>query len=170
MQHRIRDSGAGALALALAVHLLPLRAEDILISESPTYCEDLLRIIDVAATKKKFSVISGRVREGEFLDTTLPLAGWKDCALYGARTYTCDSHPFGTATAAEKALTDLVKDITTCLGEGWALDKSRSSPEYVILQHAQGVLSMTLSTDAISPNEHTIRLILLVRGRPYENQ
>src|SRR5262249_15993724 len=64
------------------------------------YCTDLRRVTVLALTKERFATIAGSSREGSFLDTTLPLSGWKDCSLYGSRTYTCDSHDLGSADEA----------------------------------------------------------------------
>jgi len=168
--HHIRRVTAGALAagIAMALHAVPLRADDL--PKAAAYCADLLRVTDIAATTHKFAVIAGKAREGNFLDTSLPLAGWKDCALYGIRTYTCDSPGFATATGAQSALAGLVNDVTACLGEGWAADKSRSSRDYVVVQNAESTLSMTLSTDAPNPTEHVVHLVLFVRGRPRDDR
>jgi hypothetical protein len=141
-------SAAGGAALADAV-----------------WCPDLKRLTDLAATKDKFSYIAGRPREGNFRDTSLPLPGWRDCSLYGSRTYTCDSQAFASADAAEKALAGIVQDVSACLGDEWVEDKSRSSSVYVALQSAQGAASMTLSTDETDKKEHIVRLILFLRGR-----
>ena len=105
------------------------------------------------------------LREGAFRDTTVPLTDWRDCSLYGSRTYTCDSQAFATLDEAEKALASVVDEMRNCLGEGWIEDKSRSSPVYVVLQSAQIAVSMTLSTDATDPKEHVVHLILFLRGR-----
>ena len=90
--------------------------------------------------------------------------------MYGTRTYSCDSEGFGTETAAEKALAGFVKDVTTCLGEGWAADKSRSSWDYIVVQKAQNPVALTLSRDATDSNAYTVRLIVFVRGGPDEKR
>jgi hypothetical protein len=128
------------------------------------YCPDLKRVIDVAATNK-FAYIAGQPREGAFRETTLALAGWRDCSLYGARTYTCDTQPFKTAAEAEKALAALVAEFQDCLGEQWSKDESRSSPTYVVLHGPQDPVAMTLSTDTMERDEHIVRLTLFVRVR-----
>src|SRR5205823_5370634 len=66
-------------------------------------CPELKRLT-THALENQFAAIAGKPREGSFRDTTLPLTGWKDCALYGATTYTCDSHELRTAQEAEDAL------------------------------------------------------------------
>ena len=83
------------LALALAITALAQSAR----SQAPPYCFDLTRIVDLAVTKERFASIAGRPRPGDFRDTSLILAGWKDCSLYGAATYTCNSAEMDTAEA-----------------------------------------------------------------------
>ena len=129
------------------------------------YCPDLKRVVALAATQEKFASIAGQPREGNFRDTTVPLTDWRDCSLYGLRSYTCDSRAFATADAAEKALAGIVDEMRNCLGDGWIEDKSRSSSVYVVLQNAQIAASMTLSTDVTDRKEHVVRLILFLRGR-----
>jgi len=86
--------------------------------------------------------------------------------LYGPRTYACEFGHFATSAEAEKALARNAKDVTTCLGQEWAVDESRSSPDYVLVQSERDAASMTLSTDAVSDSRRVVRLILFVRGRP----
>ena len=129
------------------------------------YCPDLKRVVALAATRDKFAAIAGQPREGNFLDTTLPLPDWQNCSLHGSRSYTCDSRPATTPEEAEKALAGLVSDIKGCLGESWIEDRSRSSSVYVVLQSAPIAASMTLSTDVTERKEHVVRLILFLRGR-----
>src|SRR6266404_7884115 len=72
-------------------------------SQPPPYCFDLSRIVDLAVTKERFASIAGRPRQGDFRDATVVLPDWKDCSLYGAATYTCDSAEIESAEEAEKA-------------------------------------------------------------------
>src|SRR5215470_698813 len=83
------------------------------------YCPDLQRLVTLALTKERFATIAGKPRQGNFLDTTLPLTGWQDCSVYGSRTYTCDFQVFGSADAAAKAQAVILGEIKSCLGEGW---------------------------------------------------
>jgi len=106
-------------------------------SQAPPYCFDLSRIVDLAVTKERFASIAGRPQPGDFRDASLVLAGWKDCSLYGAATYTCDSAEMDTA--------------------------ERSSPSYVVLQNAARPVSITLSTDQTDSKKHVVRLIVFVR-------
>jgi hypothetical protein len=86
---------AKARLLALAMVSLPaLASAQDARSQAPSYCFDLTRVVDLAMTKERFASIAGRPRQGSFLNTSLVLADWKDCSLYGAATYTCDS-PIG---------------------------------------------------------------------------
>jgi len=128
------------------------------------WCPDLQRVRDVAATNR-LAVIAGPPREGSFRDTTLPLAGWRDCSLYGARTYTCDSRGHGSAEDAERALAALVAEVKDCLGPDWSRDDGRSSPVYVVVRSEHDPVSMTLSTDRADDGAHVVRLTLFLRGR-----
>ena len=128
------------------------------------YCPDLLRLTDLAGTKNKLAYIAGPPREGNFSDTTMPLAGWHDCSLYGSRTYPCDSPAFATAEEAEKALAATVAEVTDCLGDDWSKDESRSSPVYVVVRNGRGPVSITLSTDTAASGRHLVRLSLFLRG------
>jgi hypothetical protein len=129
----------------------------------PSYCFDLSRVVDLAVTKERFASIAGRPRPGDFRDTKLALAGWKDCSLYGAATYTCDSAEMDTAEQADAARRDLLDDVKSCLGAGWAEATERSSPSYVVLQNAARPVSITLSTDQTDSKRHVVRLTLFVR-------
>jgi hypothetical protein len=128
------------------------------------WCPDLARVTDLAATNK-LAYIGGPPRQGSFRDTTMPLAGWRDCSLYGARTYTCDSRGFETREQAAAALAALVTEVTACLGEGWSTEDSRSSPVYVVVRNERDAVSMTLSADQADDGGHVVRLTLFVRGR-----
>src|SRR5262249_14028349 len=63
----------------------------------PSYCPELQRLASLATTKERFASIAGEPRQGNFRDTSLTLAGWTDCSLYGAGTYSCDSRAVDTA-------------------------------------------------------------------------
>src|SRR6266542_4430077 len=96
--------------------------------QTPPYCFDLSRIVDLAVTKERFASIAGRPRQGDFRDARVVLADWKDCSLYGASTYTCDSAGVDTAAEAEKARAAALNQVKSCLGAGWAEAADRSSP------------------------------------------
>jgi hypothetical protein len=128
------------------------------------YCADLQRLATLATTKERFAAISGRPRQGNFLDTSLPLAGWRDCVLYGTRTYSCDSREWTTRTEAETAQTTFMHEIKDCLGEAWSEVKDRSSPGYGVLHDLQHPLSITLSIDRTDDMKHVVRFTLFVRG------
>ena len=130
---------------------------------APPYCFDLSRVVDLAVTKERFASIAGRPRPGDFRDTKLVLAGWKDCSLYGAATYTCDSAEMDTAEQADEARRDSLDDVKSCLGAGWAEAAERSSPSYVVLQNAARPVSITLSTDQTDSKRHVVRLTVFVR-------
>jgi hypothetical protein len=128
------------------------------------WCPDLERVVDLAATDK-LAFIAGAAREGSFRDATIPLPGWRNCALYGTRTYTCDSQAFAASGQAETALAALVADVKACLGADWSTDDIRSSPVYVVVRNEHDAVSMTLSTDQADDGGHVVRLTLFVRGR-----
>ena len=132
-------------------------------TDAAAYCFDLKRVAALAATRERFASIAGKPREGNFLETTLPLAGWRDRALYGAATYTCDSLEHGSADEAERAQVGLAQQIKSCLGEGWALAPERSSASYVVLHDVMRPLSITLSTDETTDKKHIVHLILFAR-------
>ena len=131
--------------------------------QAPAYCSELKRIAALAVTKEKFATITGKPRNGNFRDAALELTGWRNCSLYGAGTYTCDSQALTTAEDADTAQARTVHDIKACLGEVWSEARDRTSPRYVVLHHAGRPLSITLSTDQTDKNEHVVRLILFVR-------
>jgi hypothetical protein len=147
------------LALPLAITALAQSAR----SQAPPYCFDLTRIVDLAVTKERFASIAGRPRPGDFRDTSLILAEWKDCSLYGAATYTCDSAEMDTAAAADEARLDILDQVKSCLGAGWAEAAERTSPSYVVLHNATRPVSITLSTDQTDSKRHVVRLTIFVR-------
>jgi len=126
------------------------------------YCPDLQRLVTLALTKERFSAIAGKPREGNFLDTTLPLTGWKDCSVYGSRTYTCDFQTFRSADEAARAQAVILGEIKTCLGEGWTEDDDRSSPTYAVVRSSRVPVSMTVATNAEAEG-HVVRLTLFLR-------
>ena len=152
------------LIVAFALASLPAPAlAQAATSEAPAYCSELKRVAALAATKERFASITGKPREGNFVETTLPLAGWRDCALYGAATYTCDSVEHDSADAAERAQAGLAAQIKSCLGESWAIAQERSSASYVVLHDVMRPISITLSTDETADKKHIVHLIMFVR-------
>jgi hypothetical protein len=150
------------LFLALAVSMAATLAQNVG-SQTTFYCPDLKQIAALAMTKERFASIAGKPRNGNFLDTSLPLTGWKDCSLYGPRTYACDSQALATAELAEKAQATILHEIKACLGKTWTESEDRSSTNYVVLHHAERPVSITLSTDETDKKEHVVRLIVFVR-------
>src|SRR5262249_60898466 len=102
-------------------------------SQAPPYCFDLTRVVDLAMTKERFASIAGRPRQGSFADTSLVLAGWKDCSLYGAATYTCESPQIGTGEEAEKARAAILDQVKDCLGAGRGRRPRRRYPAGAVL-------------------------------------
>jgi hypothetical protein len=72
------------LALALASLAAAALAQNARQPALP-YCFDLSRLADLWVTKERFASIAGLPRVAIF-DTSLMLAGWKDCSLHGAAT------------------------------------------------------------------------------------
>ena len=64
---------------------------------------------------------------------------------------------------AEEARRDMLYDVKSCLGAGWAEAAERSSPSYVVLQNAARPVSITLSTDQTDSKRHVVRLTVFVR-------
>src|SRR5262245_4164483 len=131
--------------------------------QASSYCFDLNRVVDLAMTKERFASIVGGQRQGGFQDTSLVLKDWKDCSLYGATTYACDSSEMGTAEEAEKARAAILDQVKACLGAGWTEAAERSSPSYVVLHNAARPVSITLSTDQTDGKKYVVRLIVFVR-------
>lgn len=150
--------------LAVAVASLPAAAlGQNARSPAPPYCFDLSRIVDLAVTKERFASIAGRPGQGDFRDASVVLPDWKDCPLYGAATYTCDSAEMDSAEAAEKARSATLRQVKSCLGAGWSEAAERSNPSYVVLHNAARPVSITVSTDQTDSKKHVIRLIVFVR-------
>jgi len=132
-------------------------------SQAPPYCFDLSRIVDLAVTKERFAPIAGQPRQGDFRDTSLVLASWKDCSLYGTASYTCESAEMESADEAAKAKSAILRQAKSCLGAGWSEAADRSNPSYVVLRNAARPVSITLSTDQTDNKKHVVRLIVFVR-------
>jgi len=151
-----------AYALAFSTVSASASAQSAAVQAIP-YCPDLNRVVALAMTKERFVSIAGKPRDGNFVETSLPLTGWNDCSLYGATTYTCDSPSHKTAAEAELAQARLLDELKACLGSAWSEAKERSSATYVVLHSATRPVSITLSTDQTENNEHVVHLILFVR-------
>lgn len=79
--------------------------------ETVPYCEDLRRVIALANTSQGFASISGSPGEGSFQDTTMPLPGWKDCPIYGEKTYACNSEVIDSAGVARERVASIVQQV-----------------------------------------------------------
>jgi hypothetical protein len=151
---------AAVVSVAMIVALTVSMAEE----GTAPYCSDLKRVVDLAATNERFAPISLKPREGNFIESSVVLAGWSDCTVYGARTYTCDSQPFEAAEDAEQAQVRIGWEVLTCLGRTWVEAKSRSSPGFMVLQHTEHLVSATLSLDQTEHRQYVVRLILFARS------
>jgi len=150
--------------LAVALGSLPATAlAQSARSQAPPYCFDLSRIVDIAVTKERFASIAGRPRQGDFRDGTVILPDWKDCSLYGATTYTCDSAEIESAEEAEKARSAVLDQVRSSLGAGWSEAAERSNPNYVVLHDAARPVAITVSTDKTDNKKYVVRLIVFVR-------
>jgi hypothetical protein len=143
---------------------LALAAGAALAQDAVPYCGDLKRVASLASARDRFASLAGKPREGNFSDTILPLAGWKDCSLYGAGMYTCDSPALPTKVEAEKVQAKATDEILSCFAGSWLEIKDRSSPGYVVLHPARGPASITLSIDEADSKEFIVRMTLFVRG------
>ncbi len=132
-------------------------------SPTPPYCFDLSRIVDLAVTKERFASIAGRPRQGDFRDASVVLPDWKDCSLYGAATYSCDSAEMESAEATAKARSEILRQVKSCLGAGWSEARDRSNPSYVVLNNAARPVSITVSTDQTDSKKYVVRLTVFVR-------
>ena len=151
-------------AAALVASSAATMAQDASFGAAP-YCSDLQQVTNLAMTRERFASIIGKPREGNFLETTLPLPGWADCLFYGTRTYACDSQPFATADDAERAFARTLGEVKSCLRDRWAEDQSRGSPGYAVVHDDRQFASITINTDKTEKNEHVVRLILFLRSR-----
>ena len=136
------------------------RADDV-----PPYCAELRQVAAAALAKDKFAGIIGKPRAGNYLDTTVALPSWEDCAFYGTRTYTCDSGAFKTAEDGDRTLAKILGEVKACLRDGWAEDQSRASPGYVVLHDNRQMAAITINTDRTEKGEYIVRLILFLRSR-----
>src|SRR4051812_17557950 len=134
-------------------------------SDGPAYCSELQEIVSLAMTKGRFSDIAAKPLQGDFHATDRALPGWKDCSLYGANTYTCDSVEVDTAEQAEAAQAAILQEVKACLGIGWSEADGRSSPSHVVLHSALRPVSITLSMDATDNKTHVVHLIVFIRRR-----
>src|SRR5262249_17175215 len=114
------------LAVAMA-SLPPIAPAQDARRQAASSCFDLRRVVDLAMTKERFASIVGGQRQGSFQDTSLVLKDWKDCSLYGAATYTCDSSEMDTAEEAEKAQAATLQQIKASLGAGRAEATQRAA-------------------------------------------
>jgi hypothetical protein len=128
------------------------------------YCQELKQVAQLAAKKERFSSISGKPREGSFRESNLALSGWMNCAVYGSRTYTCDSESVASAEQASAKQQKLADEIRVCLAGSWHDAKDRSSAEFIVMQHAQEPVSLTLSIDQMEHSGFLVRLILFARS------
>jgi hypothetical protein len=162
----LREARRGAARICAATMIASVFAGAVALADDvPSYCAELRQVAAAALAKEKFAGILGKPRAGNFLDATVALPGWEDCAFYGPRTYTCDSHGFKTAEEGDRGLAKILGEVKACLRDGWAEDQSRASPGYVVLHDTRQVAAITINTDQTERGEHIVRLILFLRSR-----
>jgi hypothetical protein len=154
---------------AVVILIVVMTASALAFAQEPSvhtiaYCPELKRLAALAATKERFAAIAAQPRQGNFVDTSLTLTGWRDCVLYGSRTYACDSREWNTVAEAETAQATFMQDIKDCLGDGWRRVEDRSSLGYGVLHDLQHPISITLSFDRTDGMKHVVRFILFIRG------
>jgi hypothetical protein len=136
------------------------RADDV-----APYCPELRQVAAAALAKDKFAGMIGEPRAGNYLETSIALPGWQDCAFYGRRTYTCDSYGFQTAAEGDRAFAKTIAEVKACLRDGWAEDESRASPGYVVFHDNRQVAAITINMAVAEKGEHIVRLTLFLRSR-----
>jgi len=154
---------ARAMAAAAAITMAMGTAAAQPVPSAVSYCADLKQVAALALAVGRFASIAGAMREGNFTATTLPLAGWKDCSLYGSATYTCDTQDIPSAGDAEKMQARIIDEILSCFAGSWLQILDRSSSGYAVLHPAKGPVSMTLSVDETHSKQFVVRLTLFVR-------
>jgi hypothetical protein len=147
-----------ALNAALPLIALPAFAQN----GVPAYCDDLKQIHNHAMSRQRLAPIMGAPKEGNFRETTLPLAGWNDCSMYGQATYTCDSVELMSEAAALAEQARIAAGILACFADTWVPVPDQSSPGYLVLHPKLGPTSVTLSLDETEKG-HVVRLTLFVR-------
>jgi hypothetical protein len=154
----------GRVTLAVAAVAFSV-CDDLAQMKAKPFCADLSHVVRSAGGADRFASITGKLREGSFHETTKPLSGWKDCTIYGERTYSCGSESIRSASAAQRKLKAVVRDINACFGKGWwTEDAERTSPLYVVLHHPVGLATMTISTDEERKCVHVLRLTMFLRN------
>jgi hypothetical protein len=146
-----------AIAAALTASTAALLAQ-----EGVPYCAVLKEINNHAMSRDRFAPLIGKPREGNYRETTLPLPGWLNCALYGATTYTCDYPELKTAQDAVQAQARIAKDILACFAGTWAEAPEQSSGDFLVLHPKLGPASITLNLDQTEKG-HLVRLIMFLR-------
>jgi len=149
-------AGLALIAAGLAL------AQDVCAEAAP-YCAELKQVAALASARDRFASITGKPREGNFSETTLPLPGWSECSLYGASMYTCDSHGIKGAEDAEKAQARTADEILSCFAGTWLEARDRASPGYTVLHPSRGPASMTLNLDQNDQAAFVVRLNLFIR-------
>ncbi len=150
-----------ALATAVLIDAVPSARA----AEVSFYCAELKEIASLALVTRRFTSIIGAPREGNYLDAKIALPGWGDCALYGKRTYTCDSRGLKTAEEAEDAHGMVLNEVKACLRDGWSEVPDQASRGYAVLHDARQIAAITINTDVTGNGEHVVRLTMFLRSR-----
>ena len=154
-------SGAAIVAGAIASTVVAF-AQDARAEATP-YCAELKELNNYAMSRQRFAPIIGPPRSGDYRETSLPLTGWSNCAMYGSNTYTCDSAEFKSHEEVVKAQQRIAQDILSCFDGTWAESAEQMGPDFVVLHPKLGPASITLSLDETDSKTHIVRLILFLR-------
>jgi len=132
-------------------------------SEEIPYCDELKQLNNYAMSSQRFAPIVGSPRSGNYNETKLKLTGWINCALYGTRTYTCDSTEFKSQEEAAKSQQRIAQDILSCFDRTWADASEQAGPDFVVLHPKLGPASITLNLGETDSKTHVVSLIMFLR-------
>jgi hypothetical protein len=114
-------------------------------------------------TRQRFAPIIGMPRSGNYRETSLPLPGWANCAVYGSNTYTCDSAELASRDEAVKVQQKIAQEILSCFDGTWAESSEQIGPDFVVLHPKLGPVSITLNLGETDSKTHIVSLILFLR-------
>jgi hypothetical protein len=132
-------------------------------SEAITYCAELKELNNYAMSSQRFAPIIGQPRSGNYNEAKLSLPGWKNCAFYGTRTYTCDSQELKSQEEAAKAQQRIAQEILTCFDGTWAEAPEQMGPDFIVLHPKLGPASITINLGETDSKTHIVSLIMFLR-------
>jgi hypothetical protein len=131
--------------------------------EAIPYCAALKELNNHAMSRQRFAPIIGQPRSGNYRETSLPLPGWTNCAVYGNNTYTCDSAEVGSRQESATAQKRIAQEILSCFDGTWAEAPEQMGPDFVVLHPKLGPASITLNLGETESKTHIVTLILFLR-------